>query len=412
MNQYHKFLNIRYLLLGVAFLCFNVNSFSQKMRLINSAITTGVCSGATVTFTPEFNNITPTSYQWYKNGSAISGATSSTYTANSTLNSDNFTLSVGSASGTYSATLFMTAAYNCVLSGNGQIIQNTSTSIESRHGQINHGVGVTDKGKILNVSVNVATDGLIVNLDFRNVNSRSTSDPTIWYDLTANHNDAKLHGNVSWSSDQNGGALNFGGTTWSSGTGGDYAQVKDGSNFTGFNSGFSGSFTIQSWIYPLANQNFNRIIDFGNGAGVNCILLTNNFDQSEKPGLHIEGTQFRCNQTLTNNQWHNVVATFSYPSTDAGHTTQGEAKIYIDGVDAGNDAGIYGAPYANSKIYMPRPALLDRTRCYIGRSNWWDAANHDVDFNGGMGAIQIYNRALTATEVLANYNNTKASYGR
>lgn len=385
---------------------------AQKMRLINSVIASGVCNGATVTITPEFNNITPTSYQWYKNGVLISGATSSTLTT-ATLNSDNISLTVSSATGTYSATLYMTAAYNCVVSGFGQIIQNTSSAIESRHGQINSGVGVTDKGKVLNVSVNVATDGLIVNLDFRNVNSRSTSDPTIWYDLTSNHNDAKLHGNVSWSSSENGGALNFGGTTYTSGTNGDYAQVKEGGSFTGFNSGFSGSFTIQSWIYPLSNSNWNRIIDFGNGAGDHCVLLTNNFNTTGKPGIYIEGTQFASGTALSNNIWHNVVVTYKYPSTDVGYTNLGEAKIFIDGVDAGYDAtNLYGVTNANGKIYMPRPALVDRTRCYIGRSNWWDAANHDPDFNGGMGAIQIYNRALTTSEVSSNYNNTRASYGR
>lgn len=390
------------------------------MRLKNSPITAGICNGATVTFTPEFVNITPTSYQWYKNGATISGANSSTYTATGTLNSDNYTLSVASASGTYSATLFMTAAYNCVLSGNGQIIQNTSSSIESRHGQINNGVGVTDKGKVLNVSVNVETNGLIVNLDFRNVNSRSTSDPTIWYDLTANHNDAKLHGNVSWSSSENGGALNFAGTTYTSGTNGDYAQVKEGSNFIGFNdaNGFSGSFTLQTWIYTTTNNVWNRIIDFANGSGgVNSVLFTNNFNDTGKPGLYIEGNQFACNQVLTNNIWHNVVATFKYPSTDAGHTNQGEAKIYIDGVDAGYDVTqiFSGAQNANNKIYMTRPVSTDRTRCYIGRSNWWDYGNFgptNSDFSGGLGAIQIYNRALTSTEISSNYNNTRASYGR
>jgi hypothetical protein len=398
------------LVIIVCFIFSNLNA--QKMRLINSVITAGVCNGATVTFTPEFSNITPTSYQWYKNGTAVIGATSSTFSA-TTLNSDNISLTVGSATGSYSATLYMTAAYNCVISANGQIIQNTSSSIESRHGQINNGVGVTDKGKVLNVSVNVVTDGLIVNLDFRNVNSRSTSDPTIWYDLTANHNDAKLHGNVSWGSIENGGALNFSGTTFSSGTNGDYAQVKEGGNFTGFNSGFTGSFSIQSWIYPLSNSNWNRIIDFGNGAGNNCVLLTNNFNTTGKPGIYIEGTQFASATSLSNNEWHNVVVTYKYPSTDAGYTNLGEAKIFIDGVDAGYDVtNLYGVTNANGKIYMPRPALVDRTRCYIGRSNWWDAANRDPDFNGGMGAIQIYNRALTSTEVTSNYNNTKASYGR
>lgn len=379
----------------------------RKVRIINSSIPTGICNNQTVTLTADYMNVTPTSHQWYKNGVLIAGATSSTYSAANTLISDEYKLTVTSSNGTFSYSLPMSAAYNCVVSRNGQLITNTNASILTHHGKINDGRGVSDKGKIINVTSTIAQNNLILDLDFRNVNSRSTSNPSLWYDLTSNHNDATLHGNVSWHSDEHGGALNFNGTTYLDGSNADYAQVKEGENFTGFNdaNGFSGSFTLQSWIYPDANSNWNRIIDFGNGAGVNCVLFTNNFNQTGKPGLHIEGDQFACNQVLTNSEWHHVVATYSYPSAYVNNgITYGIAKIYIDGVDV--------TAANNATMYLRRPASLNRTRCYIGRSNWWDAANHDPDFKGGMGAIQIYNRALTASEVQTNYNNTKASYGR
>jgi hypothetical protein len=33
------------------------------------------------------------------------------------------------------------------------------------------------------------------------------------------------------------------------------------------------------------------------------------------------------------------------------------------------------------------------------------------DFNGNMGPVMIYNRALTSTEVLNNYNNVLSTHG-
>lgn len=400
-----------FLLWVFTFQSFGQQAIIRKVRIINSSIPSGVCNNQTVTLTADYMNVTPTAHQWYKNGVLISGATSSTLTASSLI-SDEFKLEVTASTGSYSFSLPMSKAYNCVVSANGQLISNTNSAILTHNGKINDGRGVSDKGKIINVTSNIFQSNLILDLDFRNVNSRSTSNPSLWYDLTSNHNDATLHGNVSWYSDARGGALNFNGTNYLDGSNADYAQVKEGSNFTGFNDsdGFSGSFTIQSWIYINANANWNRIIDFGNGAGDHCVLFTNNFDTKNEPGLHIEGSQFACNQVLSNNIWHHLVATFKYPSTDVGHTNQGEATIYIDGSATGVDSQYWTT--VNNKVYMPRPTSLNRTRCYIGRSNWWDAANHDADFNGGMGAVQIYNRALTASEVLSNYNNSKASYGR
>lgn len=395
-----------FLLWVFTFQSFGQQAIIRKVRIINDAIPTGVCNNQTVTLAANYMNVTPTAHQWYKNGLLISGATSSTLTASSLI-SDEFKLEVTASTGSYSFSLPMSKAYNCVVSANGQLISNTNSAILTHNGKINDGRGVSDKGKIINVTSNIAQSNLILDLDFRNVNSRSTANPNLWYDLTSNHNDATLHGNVSWYSDARGGALNFNGTNHLDGLNADYAQVKEGSNFTGFNdaNGFSGSFTIQSWIYINSNANWNRIIDFGNGANVNCVLFTNNFDQTGRPGLHIEGDQFACNRVLTNDIWHHVVATFSYPSAYVNNNiTYGIAKIYIDGEDV--------TAANNAIMYMRRPANLNRTRCYIGRSNWWDAAEHDADFNGGMGALQIYNRALYASEVLSNYNNTKASFGR
>lgn len=58
---------------------------------------TTICSGTSVNFTTSITNggTTPT-YQWFKNGSSISGANSSTYTASGIANNDSFSVTVTS----------------------------------------------------------------------------------------------------------------------------------------------------------------------------------------------------------------------------------------------------------------------------------------------------------------------------
>jgi hypothetical protein len=158
------------------------------------------------------------------------------------------------------------------------------------------------------------------------------------------------------------------------------------------------SFTIQSWVYVTAVLNWNRIIDFGNGAGSNNILLSNTYGGTGKPGIYIEGTQFQSTypgaSTVLLNAWHQICATFT--RNTSGNTSQGIAKIYIDGVAHGS---------GTTSI----PVNITRTLCYIGKSNWGNPP--DPNMQGGIGAIQIYNGALTDAEMLSNYNTTKSYYG-
>jgi hypothetical protein len=228
---------------------------------------------------------------------------------------------------------------------------------------------------------------LILNLDSRNTNSLArTASPGTWYDLTANNNDATIYGTVAYGT--------VGGQSCAVFPGGDanYAQCVPNVYFDG------NSFTIQSWVYVTAVLNWNRIIDFGNGAGSNNVLLSNTYSTSGKPGIYIEGTQFQSTypgaSTVLLNAWHQICATFT--RNTSGNTNQGIAKIYID-----------GQPHGSGTTSIP--VNITRTLCYIGKSNWGNPP--DPNMSGGIGAIQIYNGALTDAEMLSNYNTTKSYYG-
>jgi hypothetical protein len=322
-----------------------------------------------------------TSYAWYKDNVVVNGAASGTFTP-SAAGVYKVQVSDGACSNTSTTTTIST----CGLTAEGKTMPTTtSTTLVSIEGATNNGTGVNIAGKILDItvtnSINIIetpTNGgsLVLNLDARNLNSLShTANPGTWYDLSGNDNDATVYGDLAFGTG-NGGAMNFPGGN------ANYAQAKNGVYFNG------SSFTIQSWVYPIALNNWNRIIDFGNGAGQNNILLSNTYGMSGAPGLYIEGGQFQANTVLTLNAWHFVCATFDL--------TTRIATIYVDGQPSGTRT-------------MSPPVNVTRTKCYIGKSNWGNPP--DPNFNGGIGSVQIYNGYLTAAEILSNYNSTKSLYG-
>jgi hypothetical protein len=228
---------------------------------------------------------------------------------------------------------------------------------------------------------------LILNLDSRNTNSLARgANPGTWYDLTNNNNDATIYGSVAYGT--------VGGQSCAVFPGGNanYAQCVPNVYFNG------SSFTVQSWVYVSVLGNWNRIFDFGNGANSNNILLSNTFGTTGKPGIYIEGSQFQStypgSSTVLLNAWHQICCTFTLNTS--GNTNLGVAKIYVDGQPHGS--GTTG-----------KPVNIVRNNCYIGKSNWGNPP--DPNMQGGIGSLQIYNGALTDAEMLSNYNTTKSYYG-
>ena len=142
---------------------------------------------------------------------------------------------------------------------------------------------------------------------------------------------------------------------------------------------FSGDLTIECWVKPTAYTNWSRIIDFGNGAGSNNVLLGTSVGTSGKPGFYVGGAQFQANDQIPLNQWSHIAATLS------GTT----ATIYINGVASGS---------AN----FPVPANVIRNNNYIGRSNWgWGDPAPSASFDD----LRIWNVAKTGSEIQASMNN-------
>lgn len=137
----------------------NTTYFSPFVTITSSASSNTICNGTNVTFTANAQNFSSTpTYQWYKNGVAITGATSLTYSTTSLANNDQIYIAATPA----------------------------------------------------NVSASTVTSNLIANLDAGNSSSYSGSGNN-WTDLTGNGNNVTLT-NTGYSSVNGGGiALNTNG---------------------------------------------------------------------------------------------------------------------------------------------------------------------------------------------------------
>ena len=89
---------------------------------------------------------------------------------------------------------------------------------------------------------------------------------------------------------------------------------------------------------------------------------------------------------IVNGQWNNIVATFDGVNK----------RIYVNGVLRSTSANLTGTVTANTT-----------GASYIGI--YGNFAGYP--FNGRISATQVYNRALSDAEVLANFNTLKGRYG-
>lgn len=214
----------------------------------------------------------------------------------------------------------------------------------------------------------IVTNGLIFAIDAGSARSYPGSGTTL-YDLSGNGNDALLESGSAVSA-SNGGVVSLDGAN-------DRISVTDTNGDFDFG---TGNFTINCWF---------KLID-GESTYPHIFALD---DQSNfalkaiRPGLENElrlyvfqgySVDF-TNSFLVNNTWQMITLTRNGQ----------EHKLYLDGVisDTVNDGS--------------GPKSLSCSTVYIG---WAWATEYNKQHRG---PVQVYNRVLSAEEVLQNYNATK-----
>jgi hypothetical protein len=225
-----------------------------------------------------------------------------------------------------------------------------------------------------NYSPKIITDGLVLYLDAANTKSYPTTGTT-WSDISRSSNNGTLTNGPTFSS-TNSGSIVFDGTN-------DFVATSNNINISGSNAR-----TLECWIFLTTNQSKN-IMGYGgasNGQLFDTILW---FDAGfQRVVGHYYGGGFDTISTLPSrntiniNAWNQVVHT--YNGTTASLWTNGILSNSLTvNIDTTNTVLSVGAGSFSGYNF----------------------------FSGRTANFKAYNRALSAQEVLQNYNATRTRFG-
>jgi|694.fasta_scaffold44872_6 hypothetical protein len=224
----------------------------------------------------------------------------------------------------------------------------------------------------------IVTSGLVFALDAGNLVSYPKSG-TAWYNLTGSVNGTLTNGPTF--SPKDGGVIVFDGTD-------DYINTTYNSAYDFANANFS----IEAWFYAniVPNGTYEIICTRATyGANERSFELYIANDTGTPYiwfGVFNSNWTYVNNPALTNiqyNQWNHVVAT----SDGAGN-----GKVYINGVLKQTNSSFNTA--------VTSTTVPVQIGAYVGGAV-------GGFFNGNIASVNLYNRGLTADEVLQNYNATK-----
>ncbi|NET41386.1 LamG-like jellyroll fold domain-containing protein, partial [Okeania sp. SIO2B3] len=160
-----------------------------------------------------------------------------------------------------------------------------------------------------------------------------------------------------------GNCLNFDGVD-------DYIQMPE------MNIDYSQGLTVGAWVQYNSFKNWSRIIDFGKGPGNNNILFANEGTTQNLVFDVYQGAtrnRIKADGKLELNQWLYLTVTVD---------GSGSGKVYKNGEEV-----------QSALVHLPNN--LNRTKNYIGKSNW----SADAFFHGKMSNLRLYNRALSKEEI-------------
>lgn len=214
-----------------------------------------------------------------------------------------------------------------------------------------------------NAGANYVSDGLILHYDaINNTGNGHSTTATTWKDLSGNGNDATITGG-SWSDNY----LTFTQSNQQNG-------VKTNSNFP---IDFNNTFNI---VFSLSSLGGVDVL-LGSRTTTSNGMMLFNYNTNNRLTLDTMGTSTRTvlGERLAANKLYNLTVTFS------GTT----AKLYIDG------------EYVNTVSFTDGSLNFPLTIFTAGEQS---------NPIGNIYSVKVYNRALTAEEILQNYNVDNSRY--
>lgn len=216
----------------------------------------------------------------------------------------------------------------------------------------------------------IVTNGLAVYLDAGNTRSYPGSGNT-WYNLITSSIGGTMVG-VGYSTFNNG-YFNFTGSQYMT-----FASTPPVGQSTL-------SSTVEIFAYRNATSGFEVMFGGGNTATNLAYYLGQRANSSNLMNAYYNN-DLDASTPTTNVSWNHYVATYDYGT--------GRRATYYNGTLLAQN--VSGVTNTSASVFM------------IGAFNLLGSPTYH--FNGRIAYVKIYNRALTAQEVLQNYNATKSRY--
>ena len=231
-------------------------------------------------------------------------------------------------------------------------------------------------------SSSIITDGLFLHLDAGNLAAYKGTGTT-WTDLSEKGNNGTLANSPTYEIAQSG-TLNFNGST---------TQVSVADNAS-LETGNTNDLTMEVWMYPSSISGSQVILGkFNNGGGsadVSYSIRSNNSNIYAQIGNGPGGTIINStNYSYTNNKWFHLIFVFKRGSTKTLET-------FVNGKSIG------------SVTHTLSSILNSTTNLFIGRYN---GGEYPQNYSGKIGIVRLYNRALSTTEIITNFNANRGRYG-
>jgi hypothetical protein len=227
----------------------------------------------------------------------------------------------------------------------------------------------------------IVTSGLVLSLDAADRNSYVGSG-TVWGDMSGNNNTGTLTNGPTFSS-ANGGSIVFNGTN-------DYVTASDSTSLR------PTSFSIDTWFRPTSFGQFNVVVVKPATAApwsapyLSYMIRINTSGTVLECSLNTGGTYraFQTSYTFSTNTTYNISFT--------ANASTGALVVYLNGSVLNSTTTTAG-----DITYAAFPLI-------IGAS--YGASPVGEFFAGSIYSVKIYNKILSASEILQNYNQLKSRF--
>tara|TARA_Y100001972_G_scaffold85889_1_gene105066 strand:+ start:267 stop:2744 length:2478 start_codon:yes stop_codon:yes gene_type:complete len=161
----------------------------------------------------------------------------------------------------------------------------------------------------------------------------------------------------------------------------------------GFRSDGLNKSTFEAWAMATTNQNWNSVIyHIGSNRGIGFHNSTGDVFVGGNGGNGAH--HYFGDVNITAGTWTHIVGVFE--NNDIINSDYGSARLYVNGVNIGGlqDIGDNGST-SNGELRI---------------GNWRDGTNNNEMLDGRIAIVRLYNRALSADEVVQNYNAEKVRF--